>query len=225
MLPILKPSKLDLDELARLQERIAKRVIAEDRIRRLRTVASCDISFTRGDRAYAACAVLDYKSVEVLKQKAVAVKLRFPYIPTFLAFRELEGMLKAVEGLDADVYMVGAQGLAHPRRAGLACHLGVALNKPTLGVAKSRLCGSAEEPGRERGAYSLLRDDGEVIGAVLRTQPSGRPVYVSVGHKLSLDTAIRIALETTRGRRMPEPLRVAHELATRAMRSRRCHTR
>jgi len=218
MLPILKPPKLDLDELARLQERIAKRVIAEDRIRRLETVAGCDISFARGDLAYAACAVLDYKSLEVFKQKVVAVRLRFPYIPTFLAFRELEGMLRAVEGLDADVYMVGAQGLAHPRRAGLACHLGVTLNKPALGVAKSRLCGSAEVPGRKRGAYSLLRDDGEVIGAVLRTQSNSKPIYVSVGHKLSLKTAIQIALETTRDHRLPEPLRVAHELATKAMR-------
>ncbi|KUO41577.1 MAG: hypothetical protein AVW06_01175 [Hadesarchaea archaeon DG-33-1] len=220
MLPILKPPKLDLDELARLQERVAKRVISEDRIRRLETIAGCDISFARGGRAYAACAVLDYESLRVLKQRAVAVKLRFPYIPTFLAFRELEGMIKAVKGMDADVYMVGAQGLAHPRRAGLACHLGVTLNKPTLGVAKGRLCGSAEEPKRGRGAYSLLRDDGEVIGAVLRTRPSGSPVYVSIGHKLSLKTAVRIVLETTRERRLPEPLRAAHEFATRAMKSR-----
>jgi deoxyribonuclease V len=219
MLPILKPRNPNLNELARLQESIAKRVISEDRVRRLKTVAGCDISFTVGDRAYAACAVLDYKSLQVLKQKVIGVKLRFPYIPTFLAFRELEGMLRAVSGLDADVYMVGAQGFAHPRRAGLACHFGVALNKPTLGVAKKRLFGIAEAPNPERGAYTLLKDDGDVIGAVLRTQASGRPVYVSIGHKLSLNTAIRIALETTRGRRMPEPLRVAHEIATRAIKS------
>jgi deoxyribonuclease V len=219
MLPILKPRNPNLNELARLQESIAKRVIAEDRIRRLKTIAGCDISFTVGDRAYAACVVLDYKSLQVLKQKVVCVKLRFPYIPTFLAFRELEGMLRAVSGMDADVYLVGAHGLAHPRRAGLACHFGVALNKPTLGVAKKRLFGSAVEPNPERGAYSLLKDDGEVIGAVLRTRDSGRPVYVSIGHKLSLNTAIRITLETTRGRRMPEPLLIAHEIATRAIKS------
>lgn len=220
MLPILKPRHPNLSELARVQESVAKRVIVEDRIRRLKTIAGCDISFTVGDRAYAACAVLDYKNLDVLNQKVVGVKLRFPYIPTFLAFRELEGMLKAVSGMAADVYMVGAQGLAHPRRAGLACHFGVALNKPTLGVAKRRLLGSAVEPSPRRGAYSLLRDDSEVIGAVVRTRTSGRPVYVSVGHKLSLDTAIRIALETTRGSHMPEPLRVAHEIATRAIKSR-----
>jgi len=219
MLPILRPPKLDLDELARLQARVAKRVVRKNRFKKLKRIAGCDISFARGGLAYAACAVLDYKSLEVLERKAVGVRMRFPYIPTFLAFRELEGMLKAVEGMDADVYMVGAQGLAHPRRAGLACHLGVTLNKPTLGVAKNRLCGRAEEPKRERGACSLLKDNGEIIGAVLRTQPSNRPVYVSIGHGLSLKTAIRIALETTRGFRLPEPLRAAHELATRAMKS------
>jgi deoxyribonuclease V len=220
MLPILKPPKLDLDELARMQEKIAKRVILEDRFRKLETIAGCDISFARGDKAYAACAVLDYGSLRVLKRKIVAVKLKFPYIPTFLAFRELEAMLRVIKGIEADVYMVGAQGRAHPRRAGLACHLGVALNRPALGVAKSRLCGSAEDPPSERGAYTMLQDGGEIVGAVLRTQVGSKPVYVSVGHKLSLKTAIRITLETTRTHRLPEPLRAAHELATRAMRTR-----
>ena len=218
MLPILHPPKFDLDELARLQKRIAKRVVREDRFRNLETIAGCDISFARGNLACAACAVLDYKSLEVLERKAIAVRLRFPYIPTFLAFRELEGMLKAVEGLEADVYMVGAQGLAHPRRAGLACHLGVALNKPALGVAKSRLCGEAALSFKRRGAHSMLKDGDEIIGAVLRTQPNAKPVYVSIGHKLSLKTAIKITLETTRKYRLPEPLRAAHKLATEAMR-------
>lgn len=216
-MPILKPPKVNLNELARVQERIAKRVIREDRFKRLETIAGCDISFARRDQACSARVVLDYKSLRVLDQRVVRVKLRFPYIPTFLAFRELEGLLEAVKGMRADVYMVGAQGLAHPRRAGLACHLGVMLNKPALGVAKSRLCGEAEEPKNGPGAYALLKDGGEVIGAVLRTQAGARPVYVSIGHKLSLETAIKIALETTREHRLPEPLRVAHELATKAM--------
>ena len=219
MLPILRPPKFDLDELARLQERIAKRVIKKDRFKKLGTIAGCDISFTRGNFAFAACAVLDYKTLEALKQNVVGVRLRFPYIPTFLAFRELEGMLKAVEGLQADVYMVGAQGLAHPRRAGLACHLGIALNKPALGVAKSRLCGEAPMPPKRKCAHTILRDGKETLGAVLRTQPGKKPVYVSIGHKLSLKTAIKITLETAPKYRLPEPLRVAHELATKAIRS------
>ncbi|MCS7131691.1 MAG: endonuclease V [Hadesarchaea archaeon] len=219
MLPILRPPKLDLEELVRIQERVAEQVVEEDRLEKLETIAGCDISFAEGDRACAACALLDYKSLKVLKQKVAAVKLKFPYIPTFLAFRELEGMLRVVRGIDADVYMVGAHGRAHPRRAGLACHLGVVLDKPTLGVAKGRLCGRAEEPPSRRGAYTLLKDDGKTIGAVLRTLPGSSPVYVSVGHKLSLSRAIEIALHTTRDHRLPEPLRIAHRLATLAMRS------
>lgn len=218
MLPILRPPKLDLQELARIQERVAKRVDKRDGFRKLKTIAGCDISFARGNLACAACAVLDYKTLGVLEQNVVKVKLRFPYIPTFLAFRELEGMLKAVEGVNADVYMVGAQGLAHPRRAGLACHLGVVLNKPALGVAKSRLWGEAKLPPRKRGAHSMLKDGKDILGAVLRTKPDAKPVYVSVGHKLSLRTAVKVTLETMRNHRLPEPLRAAHELATQAMR-------
>lgn len=218
MLPILRPPRFDLDELTRIQEQIAKRVDRRDRFKKLDKIAGCDISFARGNLAYAACAVLDYRSLEVLDRRAVKVGLRFPYIPTFLAFRELEGMLEAVKGLEADVYMVGAQGLAHPRRAGLACHLGVVLDRPALGVAKSRLCGEAPAPPKRKGAYTTLKDDGETLGAVLRTQPGAKPIYVSIGHKLSLKTAIKIALDTTRNHRLPEPLRAAHELATGAMR-------
>lgn len=218
MLPILRPPKFDLDELVRIQKQIAEQVDRRNGFRKLETVAGCDISFARGDVAHAACAVLDYQSLDMLERRVVKVKLRFPYIPTFLAFRELGGMLEAVRGLEADVYMVGAQGLAHPRRAGLACHLGVALGKPTLGVAKSRLCGEASAPPKRKGAYTSLKDGAEVIGAVVRTQSDAKPVYVSIGHKLSLKTAIKITLETTHRHRLPEPLRIAHELATAAMR-------
>lgn len=218
MLPILTPKKLDLNELARVQEQVAKKVVQRDGFRKLKRIAGCDISFAEDVRAYAACAVLNYRDLALIEKRTVKVKLKFPYIPTFLAFRELEGMLRALNGLEADVYMVGAQGIAHPRRAGLASHLGVLLNRPTLGAAKSRLIGEAKEPAIKRGAYSLLKDNGETIGAAVRTQAGGRPIFVSVGHKLSLKTAIRIALETTRDHRLPEPLRTAHELATKAMR-------
>jgi len=219
MLPILRPPKFDLRELARIQNQIAKKVRRRDGFRKLETIAGCDISFARGDLAWAACALLDYRSLETLNHKTIRVKLSFPYIPTFLAFRELEGMLKAVGDIKADAYMVGAHGLAHPRRAGLACHLGVVLNKPTLGVAKSRLCGEAPMPPNRKSAHTLLKDGKEVIGAVLRTQPDAKPVYVSIGHKLSLKTAMKITLDTSRYHRLPEPLRIAHELATEAMQS------
>lgn len=218
MLPILRAPKLDLNDLARIQENVARQVVQRDGFKRLETIAGCDISFAEGDRAYAACAILNYGNLGLVKQKAIKVKLKLPYIPTFLAFRELEGMLKALNSMEADVYMVGAHGVAHPRRAGLASHLGVMLDRPTLGVAKSKLCGEAKEPSKKRGAYTLLNEDGETIGGVLRTKSGSKPVYVSVGHKISLKSAIDLTLKTTREHRLPEPLHLAHELATKAMR-------
>ena len=218
MLPILKPPKFDLNELARIQENIAKNVIRVDRLKKLETIAGCDLSFASGDEAYAACALLNYENLELIDKKVAKVKVKFPYIPTFLAFREVNPMLKVAKNIDADVFMIGAHGIAHPRRAGLASHFGVLINKPTVGVAKGRLFGVAEEPASKRGAYSLLKDGKEVIGAALRTQKDAKPVYVSIGHKLSLKAAIKITFETTRENRLPEPIRLAHELATRAMR-------
>ncbi len=217
MLPLLRPKNIDLGELALIQENIAHRVVQKNGFRKIETIAGCDISFAKGDRARAACVILDYKDLQLLDQKVVNIKLKFPYIPTFLAFRELEGMLKAVKGMEADVYMIGAQGIAHPRRAGLASHFGVSVNRPALGIAKTRLCGETKDPVRKRGAYSLLRDGGETIGATLRTQPDTRPIYVSIGHNISLKTAIRVTLETTRKHRLSEPLILAHALATKSI--------
>ncbi len=218
MLPILSPPKLDLNGLARVQEKIARAVVQKDGFKKLETVAGCDISFAEKDKAYAACAVLSYDGLKLLRKKAVRVKVDFPYIPTFLAFRETEGLLRVLRGMEADVYMVGAHGLAHPRRAGLACHIGVLLDRPTLGVAKSKLVGEAKEPAKGHGSCSLVKDGKETIGAAVRTRSGGKPVYVSVGHRLELKTAVRIALETTRSHLLPEPLQMAHELATKAMR-------
>ncbi|MGQ9788156.1 MAG: endonuclease V [Candidatus Hadarchaeaceae archaeon] len=217
MLPILTPPKIDLGELIHVQKKVAKMVIKKDCFGKLETVAGCDVSFSKGDLACAACVVLDYQDLTTIKQRTRQVKLKFPYLPTFLAFRELEALLKVLRGIEADVYMVGAHGIAHPRRAGLASHLGVLLERPTLGVAKSRLCGGADEPGEKRGDFSLLKDEGETIGAAVRTKEGSRPVYVSIGHMISLLAAIKITLKTAMVHRLPEPLRLAHTLATLAI--------
>jgi deoxyribonuclease V len=217
-LDFLLPKKPDLEEMKWIQERVAKLVVKKDEIGRLQTIAGCDVSFVRGDRAFASCVILDYKTLNPLDSRVVEVKVGFPYIPSFLAFRELEPMLRAVAGTDASVYMVGAHGFSHPRRAGLACHLGVVLDRPTIGVAKSLLCGEAKEPGREKGSVEWMIDGGEIIGAAARTVEGFKPVYVSVGHKVSLETAIKIVLETTRRGPLPEPILQAHELATKAAR-------
>lgn len=218
MLPILRPPKLDLAELAKIQVQVAKLVVQRNGFRKLETIAGCDISFAEKGQAYAACAILNYGDLELLKKRIVKVKINFPYIPTFLAFRELEGMLDALRGMEADIYMVGAHGIAHPRRAGLASHIGVLLDRPTLGVAKSKLLGEAKEPAKSCGAHSTLKDGKETIGAVVRTRLGSKPVYVSVGNRLTLATAVRIALETTRDHLLPEPLAMAHEFATNSMR-------
>jgi deoxyribonuclease V len=142
---------------------------------------------------------------------------QFPYIPGLLSFREAPACLEAVQRLTAqpDLLMIDGQGVAHPRRLGLASHLGLFLDKPTIGCAKSRLIGTFDEPGPERGAWSPLRDGGEVIGAVVRTRSRVNPVLVSVGHKCRLEDAIRITLACATRYRIPEPTRLAHQAVSR----------
>lgn len=219
MFDILKAPHTNLDELSRIQEEVAERVKKENEFKEINTVAGCDISFSEEDRAYAACVSLDYQNLEKIESSVVGVEVNFPYIPTYLAFRELKPMLKAIKGVDSDVYMIDSQGLAHPRRAGLASHLGVIIDEPTIGVAKSKLCGEAETPGSKKGSHSPLKENGETIGAAVRTRTDVNPVYVSVGHKVTLDKAIEITLQTSPQYKIPEPIRAAHKLATEKMKN------
>ncbi|MBS3815350.1 MAG: endonuclease V [Hadesarchaea archaeon] len=217
MLDILKPKTTNLDELSKIQNKVANLVVKEDKTEEINTIAGCDISFSQDEEAYAASVLLDFDSLEVIDNWVKKVKVDFPYIPTYLAFRELEPMLKVLNNVKADVYMLGAQGIAHPRRAGLASHLGVIIDKPALGVAKNILCGEAKDPDPEKGSYKLLKDNGETIGAVVRTRSNVKPVYVSIGHKISLGKAIEVTLETSPKYKLPEPIRAAHNLATKRM--------
>ncbi|MCH7872098.1 MAG: endonuclease V, partial [Planctomycetes bacterium] len=142
----------------------------------------------------------------------------FPYVPGLLSFREMPGILAAVRKLKVtpDVFLCDAQGLAHPRRFGLACHLGLWLNMPTIGCAKSRLCGVHAEPGLRKGSSARLMHDGEHIGCVLRTRDDVKPIFVSPGHLCDHDSARRIALSAAIKYRLPEPTRLAHQLVSRA---------
>jgi deoxyribonuclease V len=141
--------------------------------------------------------------------------ISFPYVPGLLTFREAPGAIAAIEALRIrpDLLLCDGQGLAHPRRCGFASHLGLALDLPSIGAAKSRLTGSHEEPGGERGDWTPLVDDGEVIGACVRTRPGARPIYVSIGHRVTLETAIRLVLRCTTRYRLPEPTRLADQLS------------
>ena len=177
-------------------------------------VAGVDVSFREGV-ARAAVVVLSFPSLELVDRAWAQVPASFPYIPGYLSFREGPAVLAAFERLTLrpDLVLFDGQGTAHPRRLGLACHLGLFLDLPSIGCAKSRLCGAAAEPGPERGDWTPLCDRDEVVGAALRSRPGTRPLYVSPGHRMDLPTAIRYVLACCTRYRLPETTRWAHRLA------------
>ena len=196
-----------------IQRELAARVSRRSEVNEPSFIAGVDISASRAqDMAAGAVVVMDYPALQLVEVKTVNDKLAFPYIPGLLSFRESPLVLAACERLTVtpDIILVDGQGLAHPRRLGLASHLGLLLNTPTIGCAKSRLCGRHEVPANEPGSLADLVDNGEVIGAVLRTKADTSPLYISIGHKVDLEAAIRWVLACCRGYRIPEPLRLAH---------------
>lgn len=200
-----------------LQRRLADKVRAEPIGGEVRTVAGTDCAFLDSGRTILAAAVLcDAKSMAVLATAHDARACRFPYIPGLLSFREAASVIAAVGALDGppDLLMCDGQGLAHPRRLGLACHVGLWLDMPTIGVGKSRLCGEHRTPGLRRGCRTQLRHEGDLVGAVVRTRTGVKPLYVSVGHLTTLADAVRWTLRCARGVRLPEPTRRAHEYVT-----------
>jgi deoxyribonuclease V len=218
---------LSFAEARRLQVQLAGEVEFAPLKEEPRLIAGLDCAFSKdGKRIFAAVVVLRVTGsrpgragqpvsfeFEFIETVSATQETKFPYIPGLLSFREAPACLEAVQKLTAqpEVFMVDGQGVAHPRRLGLASHLGLFLDKPTVGCAKSRLIGTFAEPGREKGAYSPLRDRGEVIGAVVRTRSRVKPVFVSVGHKCTLEDAIRLALACATKYRIPEPTRLAHQ--------------
>lgn len=206
-----------VDRAREIQEALRGRVIRKDMLGELGRVAGVDIGIDRkAGRARAAVMVLDYPGCEPLEQATVSRPLRFPYVPGYLSFREVPPAIEALEKLDTnpDLIICDGQGIAHPRRFGLACHLGVLMNIPTIGAAKSRLIGTYREPGLRKGSWSELRDGRETIGAVLRTRSNVRPLFISIGHRISLPTAIEIVLECCKKYRLPETTRAADRLAS-----------
>jgi deoxyribonuclease V len=197
-----------------LQERLRARVIERDDLPgRLRLVAGADVSYDRGSPVlFAAVVVLDAASLEPVEVASTTAHATFPYVPGYLSFRELPPLLDAFAklGRRPDLVLCDGHGRAHPRRFGFACHLGVALDLPTIGCAKSRLVGEHRAPGERRGAHVALREGRERIGEVLRTQDGVAPVYVSVGHRVSLATARRLVLRFSPRYRVSDPIRAAH---------------
>ena len=182
----------------------------------LRLIAGIDVGFPRAAMARAAVAVLDFATMELADQATAEIPMTFPYVPGLLSFREMPVILAALEQIrmSPDIFMVDGHGYAHPRRFGLACHLGLWFDKPAIGCGKSILVGKQAPLKNSRGSLANLRDGNEIIGAAVRTRDGVKPVYVSVGHRTDLESAIRITLECGRGVRLPEPIRWAHRLAS-----------
>ncbi len=205
--------QVSVAEAKEIQRNLAAGVARCGEVSDPRLIAGADIS---GEDAAGmvrvAVVVLSYPELALVEQSVVSMRPGFPYVPGLLSFREVPLLLAAFEGITAvpDVVIADAQGIAHPRRLGLASHLGLFLDVPTIGCAKSILCGRHGELGEEPGDHAPLIDGDEVVGVALRTKRGVRPVYVSIGHKVDLDTAIGRVLECCRGYRLPEPTRLAH---------------
>jgi deoxyribonuclease V len=202
-----------------LQRDLARRTRLSPLPRPPRTVAGCDVSFAfRSPVHFAAAVVYDLETRTVLERVTVRRRVTFPYVPGLLSFREAPPLLDALARLTIrpDVVMLDGQGLAHPRRLGLACHVGLWIDRPTVGCAKTVLCGAHEVVGPEPGDAAPMTDRGEVVGTALRTKRRSRPLFVSPGHRIDAAGAVATVLATLAGYRMPEPTRLAHLAANEA---------
>jgi deoxyribonuclease V len=202
----------------RLQSQLAGRVIVEDRVGEIRRIAGVDAGFeSQGKVTRAAVVVMSWPGLERLDQAVVRQPTRFPYVPGLLSFRELPAVLAAFDALQTgpDLALCDGQGIAHPRRLGIASHLGLWLDLPAIGVGKSRLVGTFEAPGERKGDRTRLMDGAERIGTVLRTRDGVKPLFVSPGHRVSIATAAEIVLAACTRYRLPEPVRAADRLASR----------
>jgi len=201
-------------EAMEIQCRLRDQVIAETTFDVLESVAGIDCGYKDG-MARAAVVVLSYADLRPLGQAVAEIPVPFPYVPGLLSFRETPAVLEALGRLsvEPDLLILDGHGYAHPRRMGLACHVGVITGVPAIGCAKSRLIGEHTEPPVEAGNWVLLHDQGEVIGAVVRSRTKVSPIFVSIGHKIDLETAIRVVLDCCTRYRLPETTRYAHRVA------------
>nr|VFJ93588.1 MAG: Endonuclease V [Candidatus Kentron sp. H]VFJ94188.1 MAG: Endonuclease V [Candidatus Kentron sp. H]VFK00870.1 MAG: Endonuclease V [Candidatus Kentron sp. H] len=204
-------------EAREIQQQLRHRVITHDVFHTVRSVAGIDVGFRQQNTVTrAAVAVLAFPELTLLEQAIAYRKTAFPYVPGLLSFREIPAILDAFERLSVapDILLCDGQGIAHPRRFGIASHLGVLTDLPSIGVAKSRLMGTHGTVPDEKGGWAPLRDGGESIGAVLRTRVGVKPLYISIGHKMRLDTAIAYVMDCVTRYRLPETTRWAHRLAS-----------
>ncbi len=204
-------------EAVAIQRKLCARVVVADRLGPVQRVAGIDVGFKdRGAVVRAAVVVLQYPELTLVEQAVSERPAHFPYVPGLLSFREAPVVLDALAKLAyaPDLLLCDAQGYAHPRRFGLASHLGVLTDTPSIGVAKTRLIGEHAPVPAQMGAWTPLRDRDEIIGAALRTRPGVKPLYVSVGHRVCLETALRLVMSCVTKYRLPETTRSAHRIAS-----------
>ena len=204
-------------EAREIQQQLSSLVEVRNRIDSIERVAGIDVGFeSQNTVTRSAVAVLDYASLELLEYAVARVPTTFPYVPGLLSFREVPAVLKALEQLSSlpQLLLCDGQGIAHQRRLGIASHLGVLLDLPTIGVAKSRLIGTHDEVGEEKGAWVELKDGDEIIGAVLRSRSRVKPLYISPGHRIDLQSSLHYVMHCITRFRLPETTRWAHRLAS-----------
>jgi deoxyribonuclease V len=204
---------LSAAEAIALQKELANKVDVRTPLTDVKLLAGADVSYTRFSNLFhAAVVVLRLADWAIVETQGAQAEVSFPYVPGLLSFREAPVLLKAFAKVksEPDAVMLDGQGLAHPRRLGLACHVGLWLDRPCFGCAKSLLVGKFKEPGPRPGCLSPLVDRGEVVGSAVRTRSRAGPVFVSAGHKIDLPSAVRLVLASCRGYRIPEPTRQAH---------------
>ena len=222
-IPDLHPWDVTYKEAVEIQERLKDRVILKGVGKRIKYIAGLDVSYAKGaDTVWAGAVVLDFPNLAKTEERWSQKRVSFPYIPGLLSFREIPALLDVLRKLEVepDLIFCDGQGIAHPRGLGLASHLGVLLNKPTLGCAKTKLVGKFNAVGERRGDYAYLAYQNKVIGAVVRTRLGVKPVFVSPGYGVLLSECIKFVLETCSVYRIPEPIRQAHILVNK-VRSRR----
>lgn len=209
----LHPWNVTTHRAFEIQADLAKMVVLKKGFGQIRRVAGVDASYHLATkRIYSGIIIYSFPDLNLLEKRYVSRRINFPYVPGLLTFREGPAILSAFEKVKyaPDIIIFDGQGIAHPRGLGLAAHMGVLLNLPSIGCAKSRLVGKYTQPANRVGAYSYLKDDVRTIGAVVRTRKNVRPVFISPGFKIDLPTSIEITLRCTRGYRLPEPTRQAH---------------
>ena len=211
-----------MEEAIQIQEVLRKRIIPRKTFSGVKTIGAGDVAYSEdGQYCFGAIAVLSFPSIEILDNATAVGKIPFPYVPGLLSFREGPILIKAFQKLrfKPDVMIFDGQGIAHPRGMGLASHMGLWFDLPSIGCAKTPLLDEFISPGPSRGGFEWIRREGKKVGAVLRTKEKVKPLFVSPGHRIDLLTSIQIILESCRGFRFPEPLRKAHQASRKMLHS------